>query len=687
MASSAELVNQFGVSEPISMIDPSPDDLKRNCELKNFMMESNLHESDVEAIRREAVLSRLTKLVKDWVKQLTGIRFYLDRHLIRHANALLLTFGSCRLGVNGPGADIDALCVGPAYINREVDFFHIFHNILARVKEVTDLQPIPHAHVPVMKFKFDGISIDLLYASVSYMIVPEDLDISDVSLLYEVDEATARSLNGCRVADKILKLVPNVEHFRTALVCVKFWAKRRGIYSNVTGFLGGINWAILVARVCQLYPNAVPSMLVSRFFRLFSQWQWPTPVILCEIEKDYLGFPVWDARKNHRDRTHHMPIITPSYPCMNSSYNVSPSTLQIMMEQFQFGNKICKDIELNKEHWSSLFEPYVFFEKYKNYLQIDIIAADANDLRAWKGWVESRLRQLTLKIERDTLGKLQCHPYPHNLIDPSKQCAHCVFFMGLRRKQADAAQKFDMHATVNEFRNSINMYSYRKQGMDICVSHLLRNSLPAFVFPNRSRLSTLSRDVQVRSSSSPQVNCGRSLKRKRLPEDVDGQLVKQQSHSRRAGTSVFLDSVLHNTGLPEGGGCVESDVTSVADRGSPTGMVSDNGLEDKTFMMATPTPVSISSYAENSAGADSSLASNSILRDLCTANGKSTKCYSSEGSVKLGLTQRDAFQAVSSLCTQGGCTTLRDGYEENTIDDVTLTSSIGANSRTIHDPA
>jgi poly(A) polymerase len=55
-------------------------------------------------------------------------------------------------------------------------------------------------------------------------------------------------------------------------------------------------------------------------------------------------------------------------------------------------------IELNKEQWSALFEPYLFFEAYKNYLQVDIVAADAVDLLAWKGWVESRLRQLTLKV-------------------------------------------------------------------------------------------------------------------------------------------------------------------------------------------------------------------------------------------------------------------------------------------------
>lgn len=114
------------------------------------------------------------------------------------------------------------------------------------------------------------------------------------------------------------------------------------IFFQVTGFLGGVNWALLVARVCQFYPNAVPSMLVSRFFRVYTQWRWPNPVMLCAIQEDELGFTVWDPRKNPKDKTHHMPIITPAYPCMNSSYNVSISTLRVMTEQFLFGNRICE---------------------------------------------------------------------------------------------------------------------------------------------------------------------------------------------------------------------------------------------------------------------------------------------------------------------------------------------------------
>ncbi|XP_028777793.1 nuclear poly(A) polymerase 4 isoform X1 [Neltuma alba] len=486
--------NKYGITKPISLAGPTETDIYRNIQLEKFLVDAGLYESKEEAAKREEVLSRLDQIVKSWVKQLTRQRGYTDQ-MVEDANAVIFTFGSYRLGVHGPGADIDTLCVGPSYINREEDFFIILHDILADIEEVTELQRVADAHVPVMKFKFQSISIDLLYAGISLLVVPEDLDISSMSVLCDVDEPTVRSLNGCRVADQILKLVPSVENFRTTLICLKYWAKRRGVYSNVTGFLGGVNWALLVARVCQLYPNAIPSMLVSRFFRVYTQWRWPNPVMLCPIEENDLGFAIWDPRRNPRDRFHHMPIITPAYPCMNSSYNVSISTLRVMMDQFQFGNKICEEIELNKAQWSALFEPYSFFEAYKNYLQVDIIAADADDLLAWKGWVESRLRLLTLKIERDTNGMLQCHPYPHECADTSKPCPHCAFFMGLQRKEGirgQEGQQFDIRGTVDEFRQEINMFMYWKPGMEVYVSHVRRRQLPAFVFPGgykRTRMS------------------------------------------------------------------------------------------------------------------------------------------------------------------------------------------------------
>ena len=53
---------------------------------------------------------------------------------------------------------------------------------------------------------------------------------------------------------------------------LNFHFVERGIYSNALGFLGGVSWAMLVARTCQLYPNAAPSTIVHKFFLVFTQW-------------------------------------------------------------------------------------------------------------------------------------------------------------------------------------------------------------------------------------------------------------------------------------------------------------------------------------------------------------------------------------------------------------------------------
>lgn len=87
-------------------------------------------------------------------------------------------------------------------------------------------------------------------------------------------------------------------------------------------------------------------MLVSRFFKVYAKWKWPNPVLLCAIEEGSLGFQVWDPRRNARDRFHLMPIITPAYPCMNSSYNVSSNTLRIMTEELERANDICEVCDL-----------------------------------------------------------------------------------------------------------------------------------------------------------------------------------------------------------------------------------------------------------------------------------------------------------------------------------------------------
>nr|CAB3455192.1 unnamed protein product [Digitaria exilis] len=162
----------LGVTEPISLSGPTEKDLVQTAEVEKYLSDAGLYESQEEAVSREEVLGKLDQTVKAWIKKATRISGYGDQ-FVHEANAKIFTFGSYRLGVHGPGADIDTLCVGPRHATRNDYFFRWLHDMLAEMPEVSELHPVPDAHVPVLGFKINGISIDLLYANLAHAVIPE----------------------------------------------------------------------------------------------------------------------------------------------------------------------------------------------------------------------------------------------------------------------------------------------------------------------------------------------------------------------------------------------------------------------------------------------------------------------------------------------------------------------------------
>ena len=86
---------------------------------------------------REIVLGRLAALVKKFVRQISLARG-LSETAANAAGGKIYTFGSYRLGVHGPGTDIDTLCVAPKHVSRE-DFFDVLEGMLRETEGVTDV--------------------------------------------------------------------------------------------------------------------------------------------------------------------------------------------------------------------------------------------------------------------------------------------------------------------------------------------------------------------------------------------------------------------------------------------------------------------------------------------------------------------------------------------------------------------
>jgi poly(A) polymerase len=329
------------------------------------------------------------------------------------------------LGVRDIGADIDTICVAPNFCTREHFFSTLKQEFLDR-KEVTELVSVEDAFVPVMSFDFRGpnglnVSIDLLFARMAENTVPGNLNILDDKILTGLDEATEKSLNGPRVTNMIFELVGKeaFPNFLIVLRCIRKWAKARGIYGNKMGYLGGINCNIMVAFICQLYPKSGPSSLLYRFFKTYKDWNWPEPIMLNNIQQNPPGTllsderAVWSAKTNTKDL---MPLITPAYPAMNSAFNVSAHSFEVMRQEIQRGYEVTEEIikTPGEKQWDRLFEPSDFFLKYTHYLQCHIVLTGDNaDSRSWLGFVESRIRRLMQYPYLETLPiKKPIHLFP-----------------------------------------------------------------------------------------------------------------------------------------------------------------------------------------------------------------------------------------------------------------------------------
>ncbi|KAG9154590.1 hypothetical protein Leryth_017346 [Lithospermum erythrorhizon] len=414
-------------------------ELQRSLTLAKFLAGEGLIASKEEEMRRRNVIDKLKQIVTKWIKRVAYQR-QLPKNHIRSASATILTYGSYGLGVHNSESDIDALCIGPSFATLSEDFFIALHDILVSRPEVSDMHCIKDAKVPLMRFKFEGILIDLPYAQLKVKSVPEDVDIFNPYFLRNIDETSWKSLSGVRANKSLLLLVPNVERFQSLLRCVKLWAKRRGVYGNLLGYFGGIHLAVLVAFVCQRNSSAMLSALVCNFYKTFTSWIWPTPVILEDgITRSFIQIETRSL----------IPIQLPCNPYEYCHSNITRSTFFRIQTEFHRGFMITKNILRTDFSWSLLFEPFPYSKSYWWFVKISLSASNGDDLRDWVGWAKSRFRCLLLKLE-----ELEgfCDPNPTEYVDADVWEPNVVFYWGLQHSRRN---KIDVKSVEEDFRNNI----------------------------------------------------------------------------------------------------------------------------------------------------------------------------------------------------------------------------------------
>jgi poly(A) polymerase len=441
----------------------------------------------------------------------------------------LIPFGSYRLGVHSSNSDLDLLALTPPYISRH-DFFTSLVTILQEDDRCSDVHPIPTAYTPVIKFmlKCDGpdshceiVPIDLLYSRVTDTTKlveyhkakvarkkltnqPHLIYYLDDTDLQDLDEIGVRSLNGARVSQMLLEFNrKDVGKFQTVLCVVKHWALVHGVYSNVLGFLGGVNWAIMVTWVCRRFPDAGAAKTLKLFFRTFSKWQWNHPILLndriadtppiCNVSRQTraVQLPAWNPAVNPRDGMHLMPIITPAYPSMNSSYNVDYPQLRRIQHEMSRTSSLLLQMSKNSHHgigpYRSLFKPSDFFRQHKYFLQVDINASSKEYFVKWFRFVESKLRNLISSLETT---EVHAWPFARFFDVPRPPSADTnrnavtsstleekSFFIGLSLD----SESVDIGHLTMDFLYKVNLWEGRKATMNVTIAHITRDDVPLFV--------------------------------------------------------------------------------------------------------------------------------------------------------------------------------------------------------------
>lgn len=228
------------------------------------------------------------------------------------------------------------------------------------------------------------------------------------------------------------------------------------MYSNVLGYLGGVNFTLLLGKICLLYPRADAAQLLDHFFQFYAVHNWNIPISLLPVQPDYLNLDQWSL-SNPLD-TNLMPLITAGYPAMISTYNVSEETLSILRTEFARGAAFSA-----KGNWEGLCRQYDFFSQFASFFMVELVAGGKVELQKMIGYSTPLYRKLLDGLEEF----VHVRPWPENFVENVGGVWVCRFYAGLGGSRVEGVEKVAVGGLMTWFASEVLGWKGRDSDMKL----------------------------------------------------------------------------------------------------------------------------------------------------------------------------------------------------------------------------
>jgi poly(A) polymerase Pap1/uncharacterized protein (UPF0248 family) len=186
-------------------------------------------------------------------------------------------------------------------------------------------------------------------------------------------------------------------------------------------------------------------------------------------------------------------VLTLQRPCKNVTRNVTRSTRSVLVASFNRGLAA-----IRAQDWASFWTPFDLFGHYKTVLQLSVEAVSQSEFDLWTSWIESRLVDLLVRVER-TSERVLLQPAPSLYANPKSGFPYaCCYYLGIaidsdkkeenlkEKKEEKEAEKISLTADIEAFDLLIREFPQRTDGMALAIKMLKSEKVPSvlvFVMP------------------------------------------------------------------------------------------------------------------------------------------------------------------------------------------------------------